>query len=251
MTLIVGTPSSWLLGQSDGDTPLTDERQDWRSEVKWGLKMWILEIIISLALMPWGWMRSQRKHTEEGRREEKTQSNRHVLFSSVSVHSNFLVPPPHLLFNQPPSPTLCSTGEANFGCPVHTCLPPAPRWRGCLTSPWPQRFDQHHGNDMLEPGPSSPQVASYQQLKVSLSGDIYTTEIGKHCKSNPTHCPCEKSAYWHTGGCGQNKEHCPADLIYRSQKRCSFSFWIANCEVCPCWMFLLCIRAPLEGLQSK
>ena len=72
-------------------------------------------------------MRSQRKHTEEGRREEKTQSNRHVLFSSVSVHSNFLVPPPHLLFNQPPSPTLCSTGEANFGCPVHTCLPPAPR----------------------------------------------------------------------------------------------------------------------------
>ena len=70
---------------------------------------------------------SQRKHTEEGRREEKTQSNRHVLFSSVSVHSSFLVPPPHLSFNQPPSPTLCSTGEANFWCLVHTCLPPAPR----------------------------------------------------------------------------------------------------------------------------
>lgn len=128
MTLIMGMPSVWLLGQSDGDTPLTDERQDWSSEVKWGLKMWIVEIIISSALMPRGWMRSQRKHTEEERREEKMQSNRHVLFSSVSVHSSLLAPPPHLSFNQPPSPTLCSTGEANFGYPVHTCLPPALRW---------------------------------------------------------------------------------------------------------------------------
>lgn len=34
MTLIMGMPSVWLLGQSDGDTPLTDERQDWSSEVK-------------------------------------------------------------------------------------------------------------------------------------------------------------------------------------------------------------------------
>lgn len=151
--------------------------------------MWILEIIISSALMPWGWMRSQRKHTEEGRREEKTQSNRHVLFSSVSVHSSFLVPPPHLSFNQPPSPTLCSTGEANRVSGPHLLASCPKMNRVCLTSPWPQRFDQHHGSDMLEPGPSSSQVASYQQLKVSLSGDIYTTEIGKHCKSSPTAVP--------------------------------------------------------------
>lgn len=127
MTLIMGVPSLWLLGQSDRDSPLTDERRDWSSEVKSGLKMWILEIIISSALMPWGWVRSQRKHTEKERREEKTQSNRHVLFSSVSVHSSFLVPRPHWFFNQPPSPTLCSTGEVSFGCPVHTCLSPALR----------------------------------------------------------------------------------------------------------------------------
>lgn len=34
MILIVGTPSLWLLRQSDGDTPLTNERQDGSSEVK-------------------------------------------------------------------------------------------------------------------------------------------------------------------------------------------------------------------------
>lgn len=201
MTLIMGMPSLWLLGQSDRDSPLTDERQDWSSEVKSGLKMWILEIIISSALMPWGWMRSQRKHTGKERREEETQFNRHVLFSSVSVHSSFLVPPPHLSFNQPPSPTLCSTGEVSFGCPVHTCLSPAPRWaeyashhpghRDLISTVavmcWSQVLPAHKWHHISSLKSASVEIFTPQKLANIVNHSSPCKEmVGKHLP--PFHC---------------------------------------------------------------
>lgn len=193
--------------------------------------MGLVRFIVSSALMPHGMDDSQRS-TEEERREERCSLIGHVLFSSVSVHSSLLVPPLiYHLTSHPPRLYAALVKQTSVSCPHLLASCPKmnrvfchhPDHRDLISTMavicWSQVLPAHKWHHICSLKSAS--------VEMFISARNWQTLPIKPYSAVPVKSQLLLGTLV---GCGQMRNTVP-DLTYRSQKRCLFSFWIANRSV--------------------